>query len=141
MFIIVLGQHVSILIESSSDPSKNTDPYLAMFKMRCGTYKYVKQFGMSNIRYIIAVQIAFTIHFHCYIKCNCNIEFMNNKLQDHFDQSDYKEISFECECFKNVYLILFVVHALQRQRKYVCVCVCVCVCHSQNFYFSKFYSL
>jgi len=36
MFIIVLGRHVSILIESSSGPSKNTDPYLAMFKMRCG---------------------------------------------------------------------------------------------------------
>jgi len=29
MFIIVLGQLVSILIESSSGPSKNTDPYLA----------------------------------------------------------------------------------------------------------------
>jgi len=36
MFIIVLGQHVSIRIESSSGPSKNTDPYLAGFKMRCG---------------------------------------------------------------------------------------------------------
>ena len=36
MFIIVLGQHVSTLIESSSGPSKNTDPYLAMFRMRCG---------------------------------------------------------------------------------------------------------
>ena len=36
MFIIVLEQHVSILIESTSGPSKNTDPYLAMFKMRCG---------------------------------------------------------------------------------------------------------
>jgi hypothetical protein len=36
MFIIVLGQHVSIVIESSSGPSKNTDPYLAMFKMRYG---------------------------------------------------------------------------------------------------------
>ena len=35
MFIIVLEQHVSILIESTSGPSKNTDPYLAMFKMRC----------------------------------------------------------------------------------------------------------
>ena len=34
MFIILLGQHVSILIESSSGPSKKTDP---MFKMRCGT--------------------------------------------------------------------------------------------------------
>ena len=30
MFIIVLWQHVSILIESSLGPSKNTDPYLAM---------------------------------------------------------------------------------------------------------------
>jgi hypothetical protein len=28
MFIIVLGQHVSVLIESSSAPSKKTDPYL-----------------------------------------------------------------------------------------------------------------
>ena len=36
MFIIVSGQHVSILTESSSGHSKNTDPYLAMFKMRCG---------------------------------------------------------------------------------------------------------
>ena len=36
MFIIVLGQHVLILTESSSGPSKITDPYLAMFKMRCG---------------------------------------------------------------------------------------------------------
>ena len=36
MFITVLGQHVSILIESSSGPSKNTDPYLAMFTIRCG---------------------------------------------------------------------------------------------------------
>ena len=31
MFIIVLGQHVSILTESPSGPSKNTEPYLAMF--------------------------------------------------------------------------------------------------------------
>jgi len=36
MFIIVLGQHVSTLIESSSGPSKKTDPYLPMFQMRCG---------------------------------------------------------------------------------------------------------
>ena len=39
MFIIVLGQHVSILIESSSGPSKKIDPYLEMFKMRYGTPK------------------------------------------------------------------------------------------------------
>ena len=36
MFIIVLGQHVSILIESTLGPSKNTDPYLKCLKMRCG---------------------------------------------------------------------------------------------------------
>jgi len=30
--ITVLGQHVSILIESSSGPSKTRDPYLEMFK-------------------------------------------------------------------------------------------------------------
>ena len=32
LFAIVLGQHVSILTESSPGASKNTDPYLAMFK-------------------------------------------------------------------------------------------------------------
>jgi len=32
MFIVVPGQHVSILIESSSGLSKKTNPYLAMFK-------------------------------------------------------------------------------------------------------------
>ena len=31
-FFIVLGQHVSILIESSSGPSKKIDPYLEMLK-------------------------------------------------------------------------------------------------------------
>jgi len=36
MFIIVLGQHVSIIIESSSGPSKKIDPYLKCSKMRCG---------------------------------------------------------------------------------------------------------
>jgi len=36
MFIIVLGQDVSILIESSSGPSKKIDPYLKCFKMLCG---------------------------------------------------------------------------------------------------------
>ena len=36
LFFIVLGQHVSILIESSSGPCNNTDPCLGMFKMHCG---------------------------------------------------------------------------------------------------------
>ena len=34
MFIIVLGQHVSTVIESSSGPSKKIDPYLKCLKMR-----------------------------------------------------------------------------------------------------------
>jgi len=36
MFIIVLGQRVSILTESSSGPPKKIDPYLEMYKMRYG---------------------------------------------------------------------------------------------------------
>ena len=36
MFIIVLGQHVSILIESSSDLSKKNIFLLRNVKMRCG---------------------------------------------------------------------------------------------------------
>ena len=37
MFIIVLGQYVSILIESSSGPSKKIDPYLEMLKCAVGS--------------------------------------------------------------------------------------------------------
>jgi len=36
MLIIVLGQHVSILTESSSGPCKNIDLYFKCLKMRCG---------------------------------------------------------------------------------------------------------
>ena len=35
-FLIVLGQHVSILIESSSGPSKKIDSYLEMLKCAVG---------------------------------------------------------------------------------------------------------
>ena len=50
MFIIVLGQHVSILIESSSGPSKIIEPYLEMFKMRCGIpYAYILDITMYQI--------------------------------------------------------------------------------------------
>jgi len=37
MFFIVLVQYVSILIESSSGPSKKTDPYLEMLKCAVGS--------------------------------------------------------------------------------------------------------
>jgi len=36
MFIILLRQYVSILVESSSGPSKKIHPYLKRLKMRCG---------------------------------------------------------------------------------------------------------
>ena len=36
MFILLLGQHVTILTESSSGPSKKINPYLKCLKMRCG---------------------------------------------------------------------------------------------------------
>jgi len=37
MFFIVLGQHVSILIDSSSGPYKKIDPYLEMLKCAVGS--------------------------------------------------------------------------------------------------------
>ena len=37
MFTNVLGQHVSILIESSSGPSKKVDPYLEVLKCAVGS--------------------------------------------------------------------------------------------------------
>jgi len=37
MFITVLGQHVSILTESSSGPSKKIDPYLKCLKCAVGS--------------------------------------------------------------------------------------------------------
>jgi len=37
MFFIVLGQHVSILIESFSGPSKKIDPCLEMLKCAVGS--------------------------------------------------------------------------------------------------------
>ena len=39
MFFIVLGQYVSILIESSSGPSKKIGPYLEMLKCAVGSQK------------------------------------------------------------------------------------------------------
>jgi len=40
IFVIVLGQHVSILIESSSGPSKKIDPYLAMYFIHSFRIRY-----------------------------------------------------------------------------------------------------
>ena len=66
MFFIVLGQYVSILIESSSGPSKKTDHYLEMFKMRCGIPNaYILDITM----YKMHVSFCSFIHFiHSFIK-------------------------------------------------------------------------
>jgi hypothetical protein len=68
IYIIVLGQHVAILIESSSGPSKNTDTYLAMFKMRCGIPNaYILDITMYKMHvslcyyYIIRILISKTL--------------------------------------------------------------------------------
>jgi len=45
MFIVVLGQHVSILIESSSGPSKKIEPYTSLY-----IYIFIKHFRMANIK-------------------------------------------------------------------------------------------
>ena len=67
-FIIVLGQHVSILIESSSGPSKKIDRYLKCLKMRCGIPKRLH----SWYNYKMHVSFRFAkrhMHFiHSYIK-------------------------------------------------------------------------
>ena len=84
MFIIVLGQHVSILIESSSGPSKNTDPCLAMFKILCGIpnayilgktmYKmYVSLCSYYTIRILISKTLTGTYEggYACVFKTCC----------------------------------------------------------------------
>ena len=80
MFIIVLGQHVSILIESSSGPSKKIDPYLEMFKMRCGIPnafildKTKYKMRMSFCSYCtIRISISKTLELVIYIIVNYKI--------------------------------------------------------------------
>jgi hypothetical protein len=54
MFITVLGQHVSIPTESSQGPSKKTDPYLEIFKMRCGIPKaYILDITMYKMHVLL----------------------------------------------------------------------------------------
>ena len=62
MYIIVLGQHVSILIETASGPSKNTDTYLATSKMR---YGIPKAYILDITMYKMHVLLCF---IHSYIK-------------------------------------------------------------------------
>jgi len=53
MIIILPGQHVSILRESSSGPSKEIDSYLKCLKMRCGIPNaYILDKTMYKMRFI-----------------------------------------------------------------------------------------
>jgi hypothetical protein len=64
MFIIVLGLHVSILIESSSGTSKKIDPYLKCLKMRCGIPNgHILHKTMYNLRlsFVVIVQSGYLI--------------------------------------------------------------------------------
>ena len=66
VFVIVLGQHVSILIESSSGPSKNTDPYLAIFKTRCGIPN-VYTLDITMCKMHVSLRIVYLCSYILYI--------------------------------------------------------------------------
>ena len=61
VFLIVLGQHVSILTESSSGPSKKIDPYLEMLKCDVGS---------QTLTFLITLCIKYMCLFlvHSFIK-------------------------------------------------------------------------
>jgi len=64
MSIIVLGQHVSILIESSSGSYKKIDPYLKCLKMRCGipnAYIPDKTMYKTHMSFVLIVQSGYLI--------------------------------------------------------------------------------
>ena len=48
MSIIVLGQNVSIVIESSSGPSEKIDPYLKCLKLHCWINIHERQIAQEQ---------------------------------------------------------------------------------------------
>ena len=63
-FFIVLGQHFSILIESTSSPSKKIDPYLEMLKCAVGSQTLtflIKQCIKCMCRRVLNVQSGYLI--------------------------------------------------------------------------------
>jgi len=59
MFIIVLRQYVSILIESSSGPSKKIYPYLNCLQMGC---------GIANAHILVKTMYKMYVSFCSYCK-------------------------------------------------------------------------
>jgi len=94
-FLIVLVQHVSILIESSSGPSKNTDPYLAMFKMRC---------GIPNA-YILDITIYKMHVSSCFY---CTIRILTSKTLTGTYEGRYMYV-FEMCCYRTLDIIIYIV--------------------------------
>ena len=94
MFIIVLGQHVSILIESSSGPSKEIDPYLEMFKMSCG----IPNAYILDKKYILNVCVVVFLLYNQDDYCTIRIQ-----RRKHFIHIFIKNVSFwdPTEHFKN----------------------------------------
>ena len=88
MFIIVLGQHVSILTESSSGPSKKTDPYLEMFKMRCGfPNAYILHITIYKIHVLVLFLLYSTIRIpisktDCTIRTKRHMHFIHSYIEN-----------------------------------------------------------
>jgi len=61
MFIIVLGRHVSILIESFLGPSNKIDPYLKFLKCAVGSQTRHMHFIHSCIKNVSIWDL--TVHF------------------------------------------------------------------------------
>jgi len=93
--IIVLGQHVSTPIESSSGPSKEIDPYCKCLKMRCGIpnayildttmYKmHVSSCSCYTIRIHISKTLAGTYEggYTCVFEMSCYRTSFRNKYAD-----------------------------------------------------------
>jgi len=93
MFIIVLGQHVSILIESSSGPSKSTDPYFAMFKMRC---------GIPNAYILDITMYKMHVSFCSY----CTIRILISKTLTSIYEGGYRYV-FEMCCYSILYIVIY----------------------------------
>jgi hypothetical protein len=95
MFIIVLGQHVSILVESFLGPSKKIDPYLEMFKMRC---------GIPNL-YILDKTIY---KMHVSLCSYCTIRIPISKTLAGICERGYT-YAFEMCCFRMLDIVIYFV--------------------------------
>ena len=104
MFIIVLGQHVSILIEPSSGPSNKTDRYLAIFKMRCGIPNtYILDITMYKMHVLL-----------CY---DCTIRILISKTLTGTYEGSYTYV-FEICCYTTLDIMF-------RYFNYTNQCTCI----------------